>query len=57
MKNIKTVIVPEMNRGQLVHKINEIVNNDVKVVQLNVFDGTLIMPEQIIKVIEEVCQK
>jgi len=57
LKNIKTVIVPEMNRGQLVHKVNEIVGSDVKVVQLNIFDGSLIMPEQITKVIEEVCHK
>lgn len=53
LKNVKTVIVPEMNRGQLVHKIKELVADDVKVVQLNIFDGSLIMPEQIIDVIEE----
>ncbi len=57
LKNIKTVIVPEMNQGQLVHKINELINKDVKVVQLNIFDGSLIMPEQIIEVIEEACHK
>lgn len=53
LKNVKTVIVPEMNRGQLVHKIKEIVADDVKVIQLNIIDGSLIMPEQIIDVIEE----
>ena len=53
MKNAKTVIVPEMNRGQLVHKIKELAGCDTKVVQLNIFDGTLIMPEQIAAVIEE----
>lgn len=53
LKNVKTVIVPEMNRGQLVHKVKEIVADDVKVIQLNIFDGSLIMPEQISKVIEE----
>jgi len=57
LKNIKTVIVPEMNRGQLVHKIKELIDHDVKVVQLNIFDGSLIMPEQIIEVIEEACHK
>ena len=53
MKNAKTVIVPEMNRGQLVHKIKELAGCDTKVVQLNIFDGTLIMPEQIAAIIEE----
>ena len=56
MKNVKTVIVPEMNRGQLVHKIKELAGCDTKVVQLNIFDGTLIMPEQIAAVIEEANQ-
>lgn len=53
LKQVRTVIVPEMNRGQLVHKINEIVADDVKVIQLNIFDGSLIMPEQISQAIEE----
>lgn len=53
LKNSKTVIVPEMNRGQLIHKINEIVADHVTVVPLNIFDGSLIMPEQIMEAIEE----
>ena len=57
LKNVKTVIVPEMNRGQLVHKIKEVAGDSIKVVPLNIFDGSLIMPEQIIKVIEEVSCK
>lgn len=57
MKNVNTVIVPEMNRGQLIHKINEVVPRDTRVVPLNIYDGSLIMPEQITAVIEEVCGK
>jgi 2-oxoglutarate/2-oxoacid ferredoxin oxidoreductase subunit alpha len=56
LKNAKTVIVPEMNRGQLVHKVKELVDTNVKVIPLNIFDGSLIMPEQITKVIEEACK-
>lgn len=54
LKNVKTVIVPEMNRGQLVHKIKEIASDSVKIKQLNIFDGSLIMPEQILEAIESV---
>jgi 2-oxoglutarate ferredoxin oxidoreductase subunit alpha len=57
LKNVNTVIVPEMNKGQYVHKIKELVSKDINVVQLNVYDGSLIMPEQIMAVIEEVSGK
>lgn len=57
MEKAKTVIVPEMNRGQLIHKVKEIAYDDVKVVPLDVYDGSLIMPEQITKAIEEVNEK
>lgn len=53
LKKVKTVIVPEMNRGQLVHKVKELADSSVEIRQLNIFDGSLIMPEQIIQVVEE----
>jgi 2-oxoglutarate ferredoxin oxidoreductase subunit alpha len=57
MKNAKAVIVPEMNMGQLVHKVREYTTDNIKVVPLNIYDGTVIMPEQIENVIEEVNKK
>lgn len=54
LKNAKAVIVPEMNMGQLVHLVREQASDSTKVVPLNVYDGTVIMPEQIEKVIKEV---
>ncbi len=57
LKNVKNVIVPEMNKGQYVHKIKELTASDVNIVTLNVFDGSLIMPEHITAIIEEVSGK
>jgi 2-oxoglutarate ferredoxin oxidoreductase subunit alpha len=56
LANAKTVIVPEMNMGQLIHKIKEIKPDNVQAVQLNKYDGTLIMPDEIIQAIEEVAK-
>ncbi|HYF84419.1 MAG TPA: 2-oxoacid:acceptor oxidoreductase subunit alpha [Clostridia bacterium] len=53
VRNVKTIIVPELNRGQLIHIIKEFVPDTVKVVPLNIFDGSVIMPDQIIKALEE----
>ncbi len=54
MAKAKTVIVPEMNRGQLVHLVREYAPRDVKIVPVSLVDGTVIMPEQIVGAIEEV---
>lgn len=53
LDGIKTVVVPEMNRGQLIHIIKEYVPDDVKIIPLHHYDGTVIMPQQIVKVLEE----
>jgi len=57
IKNTKVVVVPEMNMGQLIHIVKEYANDKVKVVPINIYDGTVIMPEQIEHVIEEVNKK
>lgn len=52
---IKAVIVAEMNMGQLVGEVERALRKkkaDVR--QLNRFDGKMITPEQILKVVEEV---
>lgn len=54
LARVKTVIVPEMNWGQLIHKVKEVKPDAVAVVPINKYDGTLIMPEEILKVVEEV---
>lgn len=56
-EHAKAVIVPEMNMGQLVHKVKEYTRDCTQVIPLNVYDGTVIMPEQIEKVIKEVSEK
>ncbi|KJS86707.1 MAG: 2-oxoglutarate ferredoxin oxidoreductase subunit alpha [Peptococcaceae bacterium BICA1-8] len=53
IKNAKMVLVAEMNRGQLIHKVKEIATDNLKVVPLNIYDGTVIMPEHIIQSIKE----
>lgn len=54
IKTAKTIIVPEMNMGQLIHIVREYAGANTRVVPLDVYDGTVIMPEQIEKVIKEV---
>ena len=54
LQGVKTVVVPEMNMGQMIHKVKETSRSDINIVPLNIVDGTLIMPEQIIRKIEEV---
>jgi len=54
LAHARAVLVPEMNWGQLIHKVKEVKPDAVKAVGLNKYDGTLIMPEEILKVIEEV---
>lgn len=55
-QGVKKIIVPEMNRGQLLHLVKECVSSDTQVISLQHYDGTVIMPEQIEKVLEEAAQ-
>jgi len=56
MKNVDTVIVPEMNEGQLIHEIERLTkdkeDSDIKKIQRN--NGELITPGEIYKKIKEV---
>lgn len=52
-KGVKKIIVPEMNRGQLVHIIKENTLETIEVVLIQHYDGTAIMPEHILKALEE----
>lgn len=55
-KQVKGILVPEMNNGQLVHSVKEAVCAQTNVKSLNVVDGSIIKPEQIVKAIKEVQQ-
>ncbi len=52
-EGVKKIIVPEMNRGQLVHIIKEHIPENIEVVSVQHYDGTAIMPEHILKALEE----
>lgn len=51
---VKTILVPEMNLGQLVLEVERICNNITKIVRLNKVSCEIIYPEEIINKIEEV---
>lgn len=56
LKMVDTVIVPELNQGQLIHEIERLTKekDDSKIIKLQRFDGELIAPDDIIKKIKEV---
>ncbi|MGM0395991.1 MAG: 2-oxoacid:acceptor oxidoreductase subunit alpha [Bacillota bacterium] len=53
-KQVKGILVPEMNNGQLVHSVIEAVGLQTTIKRLNVVDGSIIKPEQIVEAIKEV---
>jgi 2-oxoglutarate ferredoxin oxidoreductase subunit alpha len=50
----KTVVVAELNMGQIVHEIRRILPADIKVVPLNRYDGEILTPMQLLEKLEEV---
>ncbi len=56
LHNVETVIVPEMNQGQLLHEIQRLTKakDDSDLVPIQKTDGTLITPGEILRVIREV---
>ncbi len=50
----KTVLVPEMNKGQMVLEVERLLKNDVDIVGLNRIDGAAITPGQIADKVREV---
>jgi 2-oxoglutarate ferredoxin oxidoreductase subunit alpha len=53
LENVDTVVVPELNQGQLIGEIERLTRKNVKVVPLQRYDGELITPSQIVDVIKE----
>ncbi len=51
-RKAKTIIVPEMNLGQIAHEVSCATRKDV--VSVNRVDGTLITPQEIVKRIQDV---
>ncbi len=49
----KIIFVAENNMGQLVHPVNEIFSNSVKVFNINRFDGHAIDPYEIVDMVKE----
>ncbi len=61
-KNIKTIIVPELNQGQLLNEVKRVMGSvwnyervkSRKIIPLQKYNGQLITPDEIIKVIKEI---
>ena len=52
---VRSIIVPEMNMGQLVGEVERIIKDTkVRIHRLNRFDGKMIRPEQIVSAVKEV---
>ncbi|PID28959.1 MAG: 2-oxoglutarate synthase subunit alpha [Candidatus Cloacimonadota bacterium] len=56
LKNVNTVIVPELNQGQFIHEIERLAKDkddgDIRPIQK--YDGELITPSEILKLVKEV---
>lgn len=53
-KKVKTIVVPEMNLGQMVLEVERVSGKYTKIERLNKVDSQIIYPEEIIAKIEEV---
>jgi 2-oxoglutarate ferredoxin oxidoreductase subunit alpha len=53
-RKVKTIIVPELNCGQMVLEVERAVHGRAKVLPVNLVNGELFKPEEILAVIEEV---
>ena len=53
-KNVKAIIAPEMNLGQMVLEVERLCNKHTKIERLNKVNGEIIYPEEIVAKIEEV---
>jgi 2-oxoglutarate ferredoxin oxidoreductase subunit alpha len=53
-RKTRTIIVPELNCGQMVLEVERAVHGKAKVVPLNLVNGELFHPEDILSAIEEV---
>ncbi len=48
------VLVPELNQGQLIHEVERMTSDDVRVIPLHRVDGYEITPEEIVASVMEV---
>lgn len=57
LRNVETVIVPELNQGQLIHEIERLTKekSDSNLIKISKVDGGLITPNDILRKIKEVC--
>lgn len=55
LKNVESVIVPELNQGQFIHEIERLAKDkeDGKIIPIQRVDGELITPRDILKKIKE----
>ena len=53
-KQVKAMVVPEMNLGQMIFEVERIVKNDCKLAGVNRVDGDPLTPNQIIAQVKEV---
>jgi 2-oxoglutarate ferredoxin oxidoreductase subunit alpha len=54
VKTAKTLVVPEMNMGQIVREVKRVNKGVAKVHSYNKVDGTIITPEEILGKVMEV---
>ena len=53
LSKVKTVVIPEMNLGQLAGEVRKFNDYGCKIIQANRTDGILITPQQILEKLEE----
>ena len=53
LSHVDTVIVPELNMGQVVLEVHRVNNKGKKIVGLNKFDGEILSPTEILSKVEE----
>ena len=54
-KNVKKVVVVEMNRGQMILEVQRILGKDKDISGINKINGEVITPDEIIDTIKEEC--
>ena len=57
LRNVETVIVPELNQGQLIHEVQRLTKekSDGGLIPINKVSSELITPNDILNKIKEVC--
>jgi 2-oxoglutarate ferredoxin oxidoreductase subunit alpha len=57
LRNVETVIVPELNQGQLIHEVQRLTKekSDGSLIPINKVSSELITPNDILNKIKEVC--